>query len=250
MQTNKTVYVQRLGRMRYATAWDYQQTLLKELVDRKRANRKIAADDPAYQALHHYFLFCEHHPVYTLGKSGSTANLLLDEATLAARGIDYYPINRGGDITYHGPGQVVGYPILDLDAFFTDVHRYVRSLEEIVIRTLHDFGLEAIRLKDFTGVWIPPYDESEPYRKICAIGVHLSRWCTLHGFALNVNTELDYFTHIVPCGIADSNKTVTSLAVELGEEVPLPEVQDRLLHHFGAIFEGHLVPSTPNAALL
>ena len=249
-QPSKTVYVQRLGRVRYAPTWDYQGELLRELVARKRANRGKVPGDADYQPLHHYFLLCEHDPVYTLGKSGSTANLLLSEAELAARGIDYFPVNRGGDITYHGPGQVVGYPILDLEAFFTDVHRYVRSLEETVIRTCADYGLEAMRLKDYTGVWLPPHDEEEPYRKICAIGVHLSRWCTLHGFAFNVNTDLTYFEHIVPCGIADANKTVTSLAAELGEPIDLTAVQDRLLHHFGTIFEGTLVPSTPNSASL
>ena len=247
---SKIVRVQRLGRVRYAPAWEYQQALLAELVARKRANRHRRPTDADYEPVQHYFLLCEHDPVYTLGKSGKADHLLLDEAALRARGIDYYPINRGGDITYHGPGQVVGYPILDLDDFFTDVHRYVRSLEEMVIRTLADYGLEGIRLKDYTGVWLAPHDETEQYRKICAIGVHLSRWCTLHGFALNVNTDLSYFGHIVPCGIAEANKTVTSLAAELGEEIPLAGVQERLLHHFGTIFEGILVPSTPNPALL
>ena len=245
----KTVYVEDLGRVRYAPTWDYQQTRLRELVDRKRANRGKTPADTDYAPLRHYLLFCEHEPVYTLGKSGSTDHLLLDEAALQRRGIDYFPINRGGDITYHGPGQVVGYPILDLEDFFTDVHRYVRSLEETVIRTCNDFGLEAIRLKDYTGVWLPAHGPDEPYRKICAIGVHLSRWCTLHGFALNVNTDLRYFEHIVPCGIADANKTVTSLAAELGETVDTTEVLARLRTHFGAIFECTLRSVSPNTEL-
>ena len=245
----KRVYVQNLGRVRYAPTWDYQQARLRELVDRKRANRGKVPTDLDYRALHHYFICCEHEPVYTLGKSGSADHLLLNEQQLRRKGIDYFPINRGGDITFHGPGQLVGYPILDLEDFFTDVHRYVRSLEETVIRTCADYGLETLRLKGFTGVWLPPADGKAAYRKICAIGVHLSRWCTLHGFAFNVNTDLRYFDYIVPCGIADANKTVTSLRAELGEPVDLADVRERLLQHFGTIFECNLLPASPNTEL-
>lgn len=242
------VRFQDLGRLAYREAWDYQTALHRVLIDNKLNNRRL---EPKSYPQQHYLLFVEHPPVYTLGKSGSLANLLLEENELEARGIEYFPINRGGDITYHGPGQIVGYPILDLECFFTDVHRYVRNIEEIIIRTLADYGLEGCRLKDYTGVWLPPRFNSpdeweheyegamfwEKYRKICAIGVHLSRWVTLHGFAFNINTELEYFNYIVPCGIADPDKTVTSLARELGRPVDQPEVGIRLKKHFCDVFE-------------
>lgn len=235
------VRFQDLGQMRYREAWDYQTGLHRRLVDNKLSNRDLPPK--SYPQLHH-LLFVEHPPVYTLGKSGSVSNLLLDESEMAARGIEYFPINRGGDITYHGPGQIVGYPILDLECFFTDVHRYVRSIEEVIIRTLADYGLESCRLKDYTGVWLPPRTGAGPdsapwnkYRKICAIGVHLSRWVTLHGFAFNINTELKYFDYIVPCGIADPDKTVTSLALELEHPVDMRETAQRLKKHFCEIFE-------------
>lgn len=245
------VHFRDLGRLAYREAWDYQTGIHRALVEHKLKHRNLA---PKTYPQRHYLLFVEHPPVYTLGKSGSAENLLLPEVELIKRGIEYFPINRGGDITYHGPGQIVGYPILDLECFFTDVHRYVRNLEEIIIRTLADYGLEACRLKDYTGVWLPPRfhgpeaweDEDdgaifwEKYRKICAIGVHLSRWVTLHGFAFNVNTELEYFNYIVPCGIADKDKSVTSLARELRKPVDMPEVGQRLKKHFCEVFECEL----------
>jgi lipoyl(octanoyl) transferase len=229
------VFFKDLGRISYRDAWDLQQRLHSELVQRKRANRQAAENGMPTEPLHHYLLFCEHPPVYTLGKSGSLDHLLLDEQGLAEKGIEFFKINRGGDITYHGPGQIVGYPIFDLDDFFTDVHRYVRYLEEAVIRTLAEYGLEGIRIKEYTGVWLPQ-TQVLPARKICAIGVHLSRWVTMHGFAFNVNTQLGYFHHIIPCGINDENKAVTSLATELGKEVDIEEVKAKLKRHYADLF--------------
>ncbi|GIV31902.1 MAG: octanoyltransferase [Saprospiraceae bacterium] len=224
-----------LGRIPYREAWDLQQALHAEVVDRKRNNRRRCEAGLPIEPVRHYLLFCEHPPVYTLGKSGSESNLLLDEETLREKGIDFFRINRGGDITYHGPGQIVGYPIFDLDEFFTDVHRYVRYLEEAVIRTLAAYGLEAMRIPAYTGVWLPATSVL-PARKICAIGVHLSRWVTMHGFAFNVNTQLDYFNNIIPCGIRDADKAVTSLALELGTEVDVEPVKDLLKQHFADLF--------------
>jgi lipoyl(octanoyl) transferase len=168
-------------------------------------------------------------------------NLLLTEQELTERGIDFYPINRGGDITFHGPGQIVGYPVLDLELFFTDVHRYVRNLEEIIIRTLADYGLAGFRITDYTGVWLERPEAPQKYGKICAIGVHISRWVTLHGWAFNVNTPLEYFNNIVPCGIADPEKTVTSLSIELGRDLNMEEVKSRIKYHFEAVFETKLL---------
>ena len=223
-----------LGRREYAAAWDYQTDVHRELIARKRAFGWERAPTPP----EHRVLFVEHDHVYTLGKSGSTDHLLLDEAGLRARGVAFYRINRGGDITYHGPGQIVGYPILDLDWFFHDVRRYVWSLEEAVVRTLAHYGLAAERYDGYTGVWLPPtslprganptgeeHHGGLPWRKICAIGVHLSRWVTLHGFAFNVATDLDYFRGIVPCGIARGDHEVTSLASELGRDVDVGGVK-------------------------
>lgn len=251
--TMQLVRFQDLGRLAYREAWDYQTALHRALIDNKLANRNL---EPRSYPQQHYLLFVEHPPVYTLGKSGSLDNLLLPEHELIKRGIEYFPINRGGDITYHGPGQIVGYPILDLECFFTDVHRYVRSIEEVIIRTLADYGLGGCRLKDYTGVWLAPRvrrpdvwedgDDGavfwEKYRKICAIGVHLSRWVSLHGFAFNINTELEYFNYIVPCGIADPDKTVTSLDRELGMPVDMEMVRQRLKKHFCDVFECELAP--------
>ena len=200
-----------LGIIDYQKAWDYQQILLKEVIDRKLSNRHLTTADPLFSDPRSYLLFCEHPPVYTLGKSGSLDHLLLQEQDLTQKGIQFYKINRGGDITFHGPGQIVGYPIFDLDLFFTDVHKYVRFLEEVIIRTLKDYGLDGIRIKGFTGVWLSGKNNG-PNRKICAIGVHLSRWVTMHGFAFNINTDLDYFSYIIPCGIEDQDKAVTSLS--------------------------------------
>lgn len=224
-----------LGAIDYKEAWDYQQHLLDELVAIKRSNRKLEPDHADWQIQKHFLLFCEHTPVYTLGKSGSLDHLLLSEQELSDRSIDFYKINRGGDITFHGKGQVVAYPIFDLEYFFTDVHKYVRSLEEVVIRTLADYGLQGIRKEGFTGVWLDKTD-SLPFRKICAIGVHLSRWVTMHGFAFNVNTELNYFDNIVPCGINDADKIVTSLKQELGQSVDLEIIKGKLKYHFQDLF--------------
>jgi lipoyl(octanoyl) transferase len=229
------VVFQDLGSMRYAEAWAYQESRHKELIDRKLENRQLEKEGLSADPLTHYLLFCEHPPVYTLGKSGSLDNLLLDEAGLAQHGFEFFKINRGGDITYHGPGQIVGYPIFDLDGFFTDVHRYVRHLEEAVIRTIAEYGLEGTRLKGYTGVWLEAAGEL-PLRKICAIGVHLSRWVTMHGFAFNVNTDLSHFSYIIPCGISDQDKGVSSLQHELGRPVPVEEVKEKLKHHFAALF--------------
>lgn len=222
-----------LGQMDYQEAWDFQTAMHRHLVENKLKNRELK---PGTYLQEHQLLLVEHPPVYTLGKSGSMDHLLLSEPELQERGIQFFPINRGGDITFHGPGQIVGYPLLDLECFFTDVHKYVRSIEEVIIRTLAEYGLEAFRIKDYTGVWL--HDAAAaPSRKICAIGVHLSRWVTLHGWAFNVNTPLEYFDYIVPCGITDADKTVTSLAAELGRPVDLSEVKNKLKRHFAEVFE-------------
>jgi len=225
-----------LGKIEYAEAWGMQQTILCKAVELKRGNRKLKeADEPILTPIHH-LLFCSHPHVYTLGKSGSIDNLLLDEEQLEAKNATFFKINRGGDITYHGPGQVVGYPIFDMDCFFNDVHRYVRNLEEIIIRTLADYGVNAQREDGYTGVWIPA-NKFMRKRKICAIGVHLSRWVTMHGFAFNVNTDLSYFKNIVPCGIDEPDKDVTSLKRELGREIDIEQVKERLKFHFSDVFE-------------
>lgn len=229
------VNFQDLGQIDYQEAWDYQSRLLKELVDRKLNNRNLLKEGKDAEQQTHYLLFCEHPPVYTLGKSGSLDHLLLDEMSLKEGGFTFYKINRGGDITYHGPGQIVGYPIFDLDCFFTDVHRYVRYLEEAVILTLKEYGIIGYREKGYTGVWLEA-TESLPKRKICAIGVHLSRWVTMHGFAFNVNTQLSHFENIIPCGIDDKDKSVTSMAQELQKDVDIEEVKQRLKKHFAALF--------------
>ncbi len=232
-----TVFFKDLGSIDYKAAWDYQTALHQELVTAKLLRR---AQPPAQESnqvpIHHYLLFCEHPPVYTLGKSGSESNLLLTAEKLLENGFQYYKINRGGDITYHGPGQIVGYPIFDLDDFFTDVHRYVRTLEEAIIQTLAHYNIESLRVPQYTGVWLPANAKGDPLRKICAIGVHLSRWVTMHGFAFNVNTNLDHFGHIIPCGIADDDKAVTSMQKELGREVNVEEVKDVLKNKLASLF--------------
>ena len=233
-QPDRTVYYRQLGVIDYQRAWDYQETLFAKTVRRKVDNRKHDQLLPTTN----YLLFCQHPPVYTLGKSGQAAHLLLSEPELQALGARFFRINRGGDITYHGPGQLVGYPILDLDHFFTDIHRYLRSLEEAVIRTLADYGLVAGRIDGLTGVWLDHERQVHP-RKICALGVKASRWVTMHGFALNVNTDLRYFNHIVPCGIAD--KAVTSMAQELGQSPTMEEVEATLCRHLAALFDMKLV---------
>ncbi len=228
---NKQVLFKDLGLIDYKEAWDYQTELFDDLVAKKIHNRKASEED--IKKTENYLLFCEHPHVYTLGKSGSEANLLIGEAILKQKGATYYKINRGGDITYHGPGQIVGYPIFDLDNFFTDIHKYLRYLEEAVILTLKDYGISAGRISGQTGVWL---DEDLPSaRKICALGVKSSRWITMHGFAFNVNTDLEYFNNIVPCGITD--KAVTSLEKELGEKQDIKEVKTKLKKHLSEVFE-------------
>ena len=231
---NKKVEVQDLGNRDYKEVWDYQEQLFKEILDLKIKNRREETD----LATPNHFLFVEHPHVYTLGKSGDISNLLVSEEQLQAKNATFYKINRGGDITYHGPGQIVGYPILDLENFFTDIHKYLRLLEETIILTLAEYGLKAERSEGETGVWL---DVGTPFaRKICAMGVRASRWVTMHGFAFNVNANLGYFDNIVPCGIKE--KAVTSLNVELGRsEVPLDEIKPKLLKHFSDLFEAELV---------
>ncbi len=233
---NKTVKLQDLGLKDYKETWDYQEELFKATLDIKIKNRREGAslDTP------NHFLMVEHPHVFTLGKSGDMENLLVDQKQLAQKGASFYKINRGGDITYHGPGQIVGYPILDLDNFFTDIHKYLRLLEEMVILTMAEYGLKGERSKGETGVWL---DVGTPFaRKICAMGVRASRWVTMHGFALNVNADLGYFDLMIPCGI--KGKAVTSLNVELGRrEVPMEEVRKKLITHFEALFEAECIES-------
>ena len=223
------VVFQDLGLIDYKEAWDYQEKRFNEILDVKKNNRKENRQDPTLS----YLLFCEHPHVYTLGKSGDKNNLLVNEDYLKSRGATFYKINRGGDITYHGPGQIVGYPILDLDHFFTDIHKYLRYLEKAVILTLADYGIKSTRSDGETGVWLDV--GSEHARKICAIGVRSSRWVTMHGFAFNVNSDLSYFGNIIPCGIVD--KSVTSMQKELGKEVDMQEVQQKLKGHLKMLFD-------------
>ncbi|WP_394996008.1 lipoyl(octanoyl) transferase LipB [Emticicia sp.] len=229
---NKIVQFIDLALIDYQLGWDTQEKLFSEIIDIKIQNRNLAAENQ--QTTPNYLLFCQHPHVYTLGKSGKINNLLLNENGLEEKRAKFYKINRGGDITYHGPGQLVGYPILDLENFFTDIHRYMRFLEEAVIRTLEEYDIKAGRIDGLTGVWL---DHVEPNiaRKICAMGVKSSRWVTMHGFALNVNTDLDYFQNIVPCGIDD--KAVTSMATELHQLLDIQEVAYKLKHHLGKLFE-------------
>lgn len=233
---NKTVHFTHLGLIEYQAAWDYQEKLFWEAVHQKVANRKLPAEQQMVTQNH--LIFCYHPHVYTLGRTGDESHLLLNDTSLKEKQAQFFKINRGGDITYHGPGQVVGYPILDLDHFFTDIHKYMRYLEEAVIRTLAEYGIASGRVEGLTGVWL---DGEEPgkARKICALGVKSSRWVTMHGFAFNVNTDLSYFGHIVPCGIDD--KAVTSLHVELGREVDMPEVEAKLKRHLAELFEMELI---------
>lgn len=231
---NKVIKIQDLGSKDFKETWDYQEALFKGILDTKIKNRR---EDAGLETENH-FLFVEHPHVYTLGKSGDMSNLLLSEEELAQKEAAFYKINRGGDITYHGPGQIVGYPILDLDNFFTDIHKYLRFLEETIILTLAEYGLETERSPGETGVWL---GVGTPFaRKICALGVRASRWVTMHGFALNVNADLGYFDHIIPCGIR--GKAVTSLNVELGvESINEAAVKEKLLKHFKVLFEAEVV---------
>jgi lipoyl(octanoyl) transferase len=232
----RQIHFRDLGPIDYATAWDLQTQLFKGTIERKVTNRNLPAD--AQVPTEDHLLFCEHPHVYTLGKSGQQSHLLLNEQGLREKGVQFFPIDRGGDITYHGPGQIVGYPIFDLDHHFTDIHRFLRTLEEAVIGTLEAYGIKAGRIDGLTGVWL---DWTDPFkaRKICAFGIRASRWVTMHGFAFNVNTDLGYFEHIVPCGIAD--KGVTSMARELGEPLDKEAVKDRLRMELADLFDVELV---------
>jgi len=233
---NKKIYFQDLGQIAYKKAWDYQAELLADVVAQKVKNRELSEGEKVQTDNH--LLFCEHPHVYTLGKSGDMANVLLKEEELKAKNIEFFKINRGGDITYHGPGQIVGYPILDLDNFFTDIHKYLRFLEEAIILTLADYDLKGGRIEGSTGVWLD--FESKHPRKICAMGIRASRWVTMHGWAFNVNVDMSYFDYIVPCGIVD--KGVTSLNRELGvKEMNVGEVKECLLGHFMGLFEGKAI---------
>lgn len=226
---NKNVHVKDLLIKDYKETWDLQTKLLDEIVALKREKRNGATDIETPN----HFLFVEHPHVYTLGKSGDFNNLLLNENQLKEKGATFYKINRGGDITYHGPGQIVGYPILDLENFFTDIHKYLRLLEEAIILTLAEYGIKSERSEGETGVWL---DVGTPFaRKICAMGIRASRWVTMHGFALNVNANLGYFDNIIPCGIR--GKAVTSMEVELGEKVSEEAVKEKILKHFKSLFE-------------
>lgn len=232
---NKVIFHNK-GLIDYKVGWDFQEKLFKFITDRKMLNRNLELAQQVSTQSH--LIFCEHPHVFTLGKSGDEENLLANEEQLKEINATYYKINRGGDITYHGPGQLVGYPILDLDNFFTDIHRYLRVLEEIIILTLSEYGIKGERCLGLTGVWIDPGDPLKA-RKICAMGVRASRWVTMHGWALNVNSDLSYFSKIVPCGISD--KAVTSIAKELGHEVDFKEVEEKLKKQFSAQFECMLV---------
>lgn len=229
----RKVVFEHLQLIEYSEAWALQEKLFAETIAIKMANRNEA--DPAlHQSTTNRLLFCQHPHVYTLGKSGHEEYLLLDEEGLQKHNATYFKINRGGDITYHGPGQIVAYPLFDLDLFFTDIHRYLRTLEEAVILTLEEYGIKAGRIKEYTGVWID-FDDPVKARKICAMGVKCSRWVTMHGLAFNVNTDLSYFGHIVPCGIKD--KDVTSMERELGRAVDIHEVEEKLKVNLANLFD-------------
>ena len=216
----------------YQYAWDYQTELFSAVIEQKLRNREL----PEAEQLptNNYLLFCQHPHVYTLGRSGAKENLLINAVNLEEKKATYFETNRGGDITYHGPGQLVGYPILDLDNFFTDIHKYLRYLEEVIILTLNDYGLKGGRIEGLTGVWID-YENEKKARKICALGVKASRWVTMHGFALNISTDLSYFNNIIPCGIPD--KAVTSMTQELGREITMLEVEEKIKKYFCELFE-------------
>lgn len=247
MEKQKVVF-RDLGRMDYKTAWDYQDELMKANLEVKAGDGNQQSAGGNEQTTNHklqttnYLLFVEHPPVYTLGKSGKMEHVLINEEQRKERGIEFYQTNRGGDITFHGPEQIVGYPILDLEKFYTDIGRYLRELEEVIILTLAEYGIAAGRSKGETGVWIDA-DVKGAERKICAMGVRCSRWITMHGFAFNINTDLDYFNYIIPCGI--QNKKVTSLKEELGHIVPMQEVKEKLKQNFEKVFGVELIPPSP-----
>jgi len=234
---NKATQFSDLGRIDYKEAWELQTSLFEKILATKTVNRDLPAD--LQHTTDNFLLFCEHDHVYTLGKSGKESNLLVETEGLPSLKATYYHINRGGDITYHGPGQIVGYPILDLENFFTDIHKYMRGLEEVIIQTVAEYGITAGRIAGLTGVWVDS-ENADAARKLCAFGVRASRWVTMHGFALNVNTDLQYFNHIIPCGIR--NKTVTSLQKELGYPVELREVQDLLKDKMSTVFGMEMTP--------
>lgn len=235
-----------LGQLDYQAAWDYQESLLQENVRKKSLvySQESGVNDsrlltPGSELdTRHHLLFVEHPPVYTLGKSGNIENVLISEEMRSMKGIEFFRTNRGGDITFHGPGQIVGYPILDLEKFYTDIGKYLRNIEEVIILTLAEYGIKGDRSPGETGVWIDP-DIKGKERKICAIGVRSSRWITMHGFALNVNTDLNYFNFIVPCGITD--KQVTSLEKEMGYSMDFEEVKGKVKNNFSKVFESDLV---------
>ena len=231
MEEFKSVIFKDLGRINYKEAWDFQENIFSGVLNSKSENRNRSDDNQVRTT--DYLLFAEHNPVYTIGKSGDMKNLLANKNQLEDLGIEFFKINRGGDITYHGPGQLVGYPILNLDHFFTDIHRYLRTLEDVIIDTLFDYGLKGGRISGETGVWL---DTETPFaRKICAMGVRASRWVTMHGWAFNINTDLKYFQHIIPCGITD--KSVTSLNIELGKEIDMLDLKQKVKYHFEKRFE-------------
>ncbi len=231
---NKDVIYHDLGKMEYKESLSIQERLLHDNVTIKLHNRKQGLSVPTTNNL----ILCEHPHVYTLGRNGKKEHLLVNATLLKKINATYHEISRGGDITYHGPGQLIGYPILDLENFFTDIHKYMRLLEDVIINTCHDFGIDAGRINGLTGVWLDYKEQNFP-RKICAMGVKASRWITMHGFALNVNTDLRYFSHIVPCGIED--KAVTSIKQELGEEINIELVKKSILKHFEVIFGMNIV---------
>jgi lipoyl(octanoyl) transferase len=222
----------------YKEALDLQTSWHDALISQKLKIRKGELLSPTQ---YHKIFFCEHRPVFTLGKSGTIDNLLLNEEELTSSEIEFFKINRGGDITYHGPGQITGYPILDLEYIYTDIHRYIRDMEEAIINTIAKFGISGERIDGYTGVWIKSQEIGQPHRKICAIGVHMSRWVSLHGFALNVNTDLSYFQKIIPCGINDEDKIVTSLSKELNKDISNDEVKPILLKELCKIYDLDLI---------
>ncbi len=232
----KQVLFKDLGVMDFSTCWEYQENLFNKTVQQKITNRNSPISEQIETKNH--LLFVEHPHVFTLGKSGDVSNLLITEEEIHKKKASFYKINRGGDITYHGPGQLIGYPILDLDNFFTDIHKYLRLLEEIIILTLSDYGIKGQRSKGETGVWLDA-DDNLKARKICAFGVRCSRWVTMHGWGFNINSDLTYFKHIVPCGIKDKN--VTSLSKELGHEVNIEDVKEKLMQHFSSLFDCDLI---------
>ena len=230
---NKNVQIQNWGMQQYNSAWDKQEELLQSIIEIKKSNRSLKTP----KKTPNYLIFLQHHPVYSLGRSGDQSNLLIDKSILDKKGVDFIKSNRGGDITFHGPGQLVVYPVLDLDNFFTDIHKYLRTLENIIIQTLNDFGIKGQRSSGETGVWL---DAGTPFaRKICAMGIRASRWVTMHGFALNINTDLTYFEYIIPCGI--NGKGVTSMQREIGKKISFEKVISKIKIHFKNNFDAKLV---------